>query len=109
MFQTLFLRGLQANIPKVSFCAFAGILISARIADKTNARGMTLAAFSFITVVGYALLIGLTSTPGRLAATCLVAFGAYPNIVLTLSWLSMSIAGYTKRYEDQNPTEYYVI
>lgn len=78
-------------------CAFVGIIFWARVADKTNARGLTLAASSFVAVIGYALLIGLTGTKSRLAATCIVAFGTYPNIVLILPWLSMSIVGYTKR------------
>ncbi len=79
-------------------CAFVGILLWSRLADITNARGWTLAASSFTGVLGYGLLIGLTNDKGRLAATCIVAFSVYPNIVLTLSWLTMSIAGYTKRY-----------
>ncbi|KAF2801054.1 MFS general substrate transporter [Melanomma pulvis-pyrius CBS 109.77] len=78
-------------------CAFVGTLFFARVADKTNARGATLAASSFVAVLGYALLIGLTGTKARLAATCIVAFGSYPNIVLNLSWLAMSVPGYTKR------------
>lgn len=78
-------------------CAFVGIIFWARVADITNARGLTLAASSFTSVLGYALLMGLTGDKEQLAATCIIAFGAYPNIVLTLSWLSISIVGYTKR------------
>ncbi|EPE33570.1 MFS general substrate transporter [Glarea lozoyensis ATCC 20868] len=78
-------------------CAFVGVLLFARIADRTNARGFTLAVSSSISAIGYALLIGLTNDKARLAATCLVAFGAYPHIVLVLSWMAMSITGYTKR------------
>ncbi|KAH8812947.1 major facilitator superfamily domain-containing protein [Xylogone sp. PMI_703] len=79
-------------------CAFIGILLWSRIADVTNARGLTLVASSFLGVLGYALLIGLTNNVGRLVATCIVAFSIYPNVVLTLSWMTISIAGYTKRY-----------
>lgn len=79
-------------------CAFVGILFFGRVVDITNARGATLAVSSFVGVLGYALLIGLKSPQSRLAAVSIVAFGIYPNVVLTLSWLSMSIVGYTKRF-----------
>jgi len=78
-------------------CAFVGILFWSRLADKTNARGLCLVASSFTGTVGYALLIGVTNNKARMAATGLVAFGLYPNVVLTLTWMAMSIAGYTKR------------
>jgi hypothetical protein len=83
-------------------CAFVGIIFWARVADVTNARGLTLGVSSFVAVLGYALLIGLDGGKARLAATCLVAFGAFPNIVLTLSWLSMSVVGYTERFVESN-------
>lgn len=79
-------------------CAFVGILFWSRVADRTNARGLTLAASGAFSVLGYALLVGLTNDQGRFAATCLLAFGMYPNIVLQLSWMTMSFVGYTKRY-----------
>lgn len=78
-------------------CAFVGIIFWSRLSDKTNARGWCLAASSFVGALGYALLIGLTDRKARLAATGIIAFGIFPNIVLTLTWLAMSIAGYTKR------------
>ena len=77
--------------------AFVGTIVFSRIADKTNARGATLAASSFVATLGYALLLGLTGTKARMFGTCVVAFGVYPNIVLNLSWLAMSVPGFTKR------------
>ncbi|KAH8597715.1 major facilitator superfamily domain-containing protein [Bisporella sp. PMI_857] len=90
-------------------CAFVGMLLWARLADITNARGAVLAASSATTALGYALLIGLTNTKGRLAGTCIVAFGAYANTVLTLSWLSMSIVGYTKRSGFRGRSSFHVL
>lgn len=82
----------------VYVCAFIGLLIFGFAADRTNKRGLTLAAANGTTVLGYALLLGLTSPKGRFAATCITAFGAYAAIVLQISWLTMSVVGYTHRY-----------
>jgi hypothetical protein len=67
------------------------------IADRTNKRGFTIAAASCFTITGYALLIGLENSKGRFAATCITAFGAFPVIILQLSWMSMNVVGYTRR------------
>jgi predicted MFS family arabinose efflux permease len=78
-------------------CAFVGLIFFGRIADITNQRGLTLAAANAVAVLGYALLLGLTSGKARFAATCVLAFGVYPTIILQISWLTMSTVGYTKR------------
>jgi len=90
--------GTQLMSVLVYFCAFVGIIFWARVVDKTNRRGVTLAASSVVSVVGYALLVGVkNNNRTRFAATCILAFGAYPNTVLVLTWLAVSITGYTKR------------
>ncbi|CAM1506002.1 Fc.00g116390.m01.CDS01 [Cosmosporella sp. VM-42] len=81
----------------VYVCGCIGVLFWSRVADITNARGLTLAASSVGAVAGYAMLIAVTARKARFAATCLVAFSMYPNIVLQLSWSAMSFAGYTRR------------
>ncbi|KIH89331.1 hypothetical protein SPBR_07064 [Sporothrix brasiliensis 5110] len=81
----------------VYVCAGVGVLFWARIADVTNARSATLGASIAVSIVGYAILIGTTNTKVRFFATCLVAFSVYPNIVLQLSWATISFAGYTRR------------
>ena len=77
--------------------ACAGVLFWARVADRTNARGLAIALSTAGGIVGYAILIGVTNNTARYVATCLVAFSMYPNTVLQLSWSAMSFVGYTRR------------
>lgn len=88
-------------------CGCVGTLFWARVADKTNARGLTLAVSTLGAIVGYAMLVGVTNQKARFAGTCLAAFSVYPSVVLQLSWLAMSFVGYTRRYciEPTNSTK----
>ncbi|OTA98910.1 hypothetical protein M426DRAFT_98002 [Hypoxylon sp. CI-4A] len=81
----------------VYVCGCVGILFWSRLADKTNARGLVLAASTVGAVAGYAVLIWVTNRNVRFAATCVVAFSVYPNSVLQLTWGAMSFVGYTRR------------
>lgn len=67
------------------------------MADRTNARGLTMAASTGGAIVGYALLLGIENNEARFGATCLVAFSVYPSVVLQLSWAAMNFIGYTRR------------
>ncbi|KAJ5414610.1 hypothetical protein N7509_001237 [Penicillium cosmopolitanum] len=78
-------------------CACVGVLFWAKVADRTNARGLTMAASTCGAIVGYSLLLGLENDKARFGATCLVAFSVYPSVVLQLSWAAMSFIGYTRR------------
>ncbi|KAJ5260497.1 hypothetical protein N7478_012102 [Penicillium angulare] len=78
-------------------CACVGVLFWAKVADRTNARGLTMAASTCGAIVGYSLLLGLENDKARFGATCLVAFSVYPSVVLQLSWAAMSFVGYTRR------------
>jgi Na+/melibiose symporter-like transporter len=78
-------------------CACVGVLFWAKVADRTNARGLTMAASTCGAIVGYSLLLGLENEKARFGATCLVAFSVYPSVVLQLSWAAMSFIGYTRR------------
>ncbi|KAL5089021.1 hypothetical protein Trisim1_006164 [Trichoderma cf. simile WF8] len=89
--------GAQLFTVIVYVCACLGILFFARIADKTNARGLTVAISSLGGIVGYAMLIGLENRDARFAATCLVAFCMFSKVVLVLSWAAMNFVGYTRR------------
>lgn len=84
-------------------CACIGILFWARVADRTNARGLTLAASTCGAIVGYAMLIAVEHERLRFAATCILAFSIHPNIVLQLSWTAMNFVGYTRRQVEYNP------
>ncbi|EHK44574.1 hypothetical protein TRIATDRAFT_200050 [Trichoderma atroviride IMI 206040] len=78
-------------------CACLGILLFSRIADKTNARGLTVALSTIGGIAGYAMLIGLENRDARFAATCIIAFCMYPKVVLVISWAAMNFVGYTRR------------
>lgn len=74
-----------------------GVFFWARIADKTNSRGFTLAASTVGAIIGYAILIGATNRNVLFFGTCLVTFSVYPNLVLQLSWAATAFVGYTRR------------
>ncbi|CZT13753.1 uncharacterized protein RAG0_17250 [Rhynchosporium agropyri] len=78
-------------------CAFVGLISFGFAADKTNKRGLTLAVANSFTILGYTLLISLGSRQGQFAATCITAFGAFPSIILQMSWMVMNVVGYTNR------------
>ncbi|CAK7224657.1 hypothetical protein SBRCBS47491_005624 [Sporothrix bragantina] len=78
-------------------CAAVGVIFWARIADTTNARSVTLGVSIIVSIIGYAILIGVSNHKVQFFATCLVAFSVYPNITLQLSWATLSFAGYTRR------------
>lgn len=78
-------------------CAFVWIIVSARVADKLDWRGLVICINACIAVGAYAMLIGLTSNVGRFVATCLAAASTYPNVVLVLSWTAINNPGYTYR------------
>ncbi|KAI1340036.1 MFS general substrate transporter [Xylariaceae sp. FL0016] len=92
-------NGIDAQIFTVIVyaCAFVGILFWCRLADKTNARGTILVASTAVAAAGYAILIATKNEKVQFAATCLVAFGTYPHLVLHLSWAAMNFIGYTRR------------
>ncbi|CAK7224561.1 hypothetical protein SCUCBS95973_005558 [Sporothrix curviconia] len=77
--------------------AAVGVIFWARASDTTNARSATLGASIVVSIVGYAILIGVDKHKVQFFATCLVAFSAYPNINLQLSWATLSFSGYTRR------------
>ncbi|KAJ5760534.1 hypothetical protein N7520_007690 [Penicillium odoratum] len=77
-------------------CACVGIKFWARIADRSNARGLTLALSTCGGIAGYAIVVAVENEHARFAATCIAAFSIYPSIVLQLSWSAMSFIGYTR-------------
>jgi hypothetical protein len=79
-------------------CAFVGVLVFCRIADKTGKRAFTLVASIVVSAIGYMMLIISTDQRVRFGGTCLIAAGNFPGAVLIISWMTMSLVGYTKRY-----------
>jgi MFS family permease len=78
-------------------CALVGINFFARIGDKINRRGLPLLAASACASLGFILLLAVTNLKGRMAATCILAFGIYATIPLSTTWLTLNIGGYTQR------------
>ncbi|KAI0479429.1 MFS general substrate transporter [Xylariaceae sp. FL0804] len=87
----------QAYTVIVYACAFVGILFWCRLADVTNRRGLVIIGAAVFAVAGYALLVGSKDYRVQFAATTIVAFGVYPQIVLHLSWAALNFIGYTRR------------
>ncbi|KAH6658034.1 putative pantothenate transporter [Truncatella angustata] len=77
--------------------AFVGIIIAARIADKTQKRGILISICASYAVVGYILLLTVTNNTIRLVGTCIVAAGVYPITLLSLVWVATNNVGYTYR------------
>lgn len=78
-------------------CALVGINLFAQCADRTNRRGLSLLGASAVAVLGYVLLLAISNYKARLAATCILAFGLFATIPISTTWLTMNIAGFTRR------------
>ncbi|KAK6221102.1 hypothetical protein LQW54_001675 [Pestalotiopsis sp. IQ-011] len=77
--------------------ALVGILAAARVADRLQKRGAVACACSAVAAAGYVVLLAVEDDRARLAATCVVAAGAYPISVLSLVWMATNNVGYTFR------------
>jgi hypothetical protein len=51
----------------------------------------------FLGVIGYAILISVSSVPVKIFATSLVASGMYPGVILLMTWIAINSGGFTKR------------
>ncbi|KAL7915552.1 MFS general substrate transporter [Trichoderma velutinum] len=78
-------------------CAFFSLITICTISDRLNVKFIPIICLLSITLIGYILLITLTSTSARIVATCLVVGGAYPTVVLIVTWIGINTAGFTKR------------
>lgn len=81
----------------VYVCGTVTTLFAGWISDKINRRGIPLMISLCVMVVGYVMLLVTSSLQARFAATCLLAMGGFPTVVLTLMWMVVNIVGYTKR------------
>src|ERR1700722_1593992 len=73
------------SVPPYVLACFVAIFI-AFISDKHQQRGLYLAIFGAIAVVGYAVLLTTTGAQSRYAGVFFVALGAFPNGPGFLSW-----------------------
>lgn len=92
-------EGEQAQLMSsiVYACAFVNIILCARIADKTNTRGLLILANCAIGLLGFVLLLSITNPAARLVATCLLTAAMYPCLMLILVWLAINHPGYSHR------------
>jgi hypothetical protein len=70
--------------PYVLACVVA--IVIAFISDRHQQRGLYLALFGAIAVIGYSILLTTTSAQSRYAGVFIVALGAFPNGPGFLSW-----------------------
>lgn len=78
-------------------CAFVSLITICTISDRLNVKFIPIICLLSITLIGYILLVTLTSVSARMVATCLVVGGAYPTVVLIVTWIGINTAGFTKR------------
>lgn len=92
-------EALQAQLMSVIVYAvtFFSIIGSCWASDKLRMRGPIIVIDSAVACVGLILLLTLSQPAGRLVAACITAAGAYPIVVLTLTWTATNHPGYTYR------------
>lgn len=64
-------------------CALVGITLFARIAERTNRRGLPLVAACTVAMVDYIFLLLVTNYKTHLAATCILALGIFCTIPIS--------------------------
>jgi hypothetical protein len=78
-------------------CALVGINVFAQLADRMNRRGISLLMASGVTILGYVMVLAIENYKARLAATCILATGIFATIPISTTWLTLDIAGFTRR------------
>ena len=84
------------SVPPYTAAAILTIVIG-YVADRTQQRGLCNIGVSFLGIVGFAMLLGGSSSGVQYAGTFLGALGIYPCIPNTISWVSNNIEGVYKR------------
>ena len=78
-------------------CAFVSLIVTGFLSDRFQKRGIIILISSSIAIVGYILLLAVTNDQIRLFASCLVAMGVYPILVIAMVWNANNNIGYTYR------------
>lgn len=84
------------TIPVYSVGAIS-YLLTARLSDRQQRRGLYCVGFGVIAIVGYAMLISSTSKGAHYAGTFFVAMGLYVIVGLPLAWMPANCPRYGKR------------
>ncbi|TPX12396.1 uncharacterized protein E0L32_006808 [Thyridium curvatum] len=89
----------QALTAPIYFWASFIYLVVSYFSDRLNRRAVFMVPAALITVVGYAMMLGLNmkSTGPLYLATFFTATGIYIVVGLNVTWVSNSNAGYFKR------------
>ncbi|KAF3923993.1 hypothetical protein ABW21_db0203285 [Orbilia brochopaga] len=77
--------------------AFVLLPTTAFISDKLNVKGPFIISSLGLACLGYILLLTVGPTAGKMVAVCFITSGLYSCIVLTVTWLGINTAGFTKR------------
>ena len=77
--------------------AFVTTMTVAILAEKTRRRAPLIIGSSTGAIIGYILLISITSPGVSYARAVVVATGVFPSGVIILSWLANNVSGQTKR------------
>ncbi|GAA6042418.1 hypothetical protein JCM8097_008443 [Rhodosporidiobolus ruineniae] len=94
-YNTLNSQLLTAPVYFVAAVVYVG---GAYICDKYDVRYWLLLPSGLVTIVGYALLIGVQHSTGvKLFACFLAGFGIYISVGMHVSWLNSNVAGIRKR------------
>ena len=74
-------------------CAVVVAILVAFVSDKTNRRGIYLAAFSLLGITGFCILRWATNPNVRYGGVFLITLGAFPGGPGFLSWGMNNAAG----------------
>lgn len=77
--------------------AFVATMISAFLADRYKARGITAICTTCISIAGFALFYQSTSVAGHYTALCLMITGIYSTSPSLISWIPNNTAAATRR------------
>lgn len=78
-------------------CAFVCLITVCYISDRFNVKFIPIICLLATTLIGYIVLVSVASTSARIVGACLVVSGAYPTVVLIVTWIGINTAGFTKR------------
>ncbi|CAG8492152.1 8698_t:CDS:10 [Ambispora leptoticha] len=93
-----FNRALAQLLTVPPYALAATVTVSAAIhSDKTGYRGPYVVGFAIVGIIGYLMIIFLTSVIGKYIASFIIAMGLFPCIGTGITWAVNNLAGDGKR------------
>jgi predicted MFS family arabinose efflux permease len=77
--------------------AFVVTLVSAYMADRYKARGITAICTTLVALIGFAMFIEGETIPMRYTALCLMITGVYSSAPSLISWMPNNTAAHVRR------------